>query len=135
MSSRARVDLSTRPANQQADNQGVMTEKASTPRRGHPREEVLVGSGTVAWRHVISFVLLAYGFAWAIWASQLGPAIMDALRNGRTPDSFTATTAVTLGMYAPALAAVVMRLFISKEGLRGALGPRPSLGMPMAVRA
>jgi len=90
------------------------------------RRAPLVGRGTVAWRHVICFVLLAYGFAWAIW-SQLGPTIMEALGDGRTPDKFTATITVTLAMYAPALAAVVMRLFISKEGLRGALGPLPSL--------
>ncbi|HEX5906587.1 MAG TPA: CPBP family intramembrane glutamic endopeptidase [Propionibacteriaceae bacterium] len=94
--------------------------------------EPLVGPRTVAWRHVICFVLLAYGFAWAIW-SQLAPTIMEALRDGRTPDDFTATIAVTLGMYAPALAAVVMRLFISKEGLRSALGPLPSLRMALGA--
>jgi uncharacterized protein len=132
MNKRARVDLSTRPATQQAHNERVMTEKATTQRSGHPREEVLVRSGTVAWRHVVCFVLLAYGFAWAIWAP-LGPTIKDALQHGRTPDTFTATVVTTLGMYAPALAAVIMRLFISKEGLRGALGPRPSVGM--ALRA
>jgi uncharacterized protein len=97
-------------------------------RQGEP----LVGRRTVAWRHVICFVLLAYGFAWAIW-SQLTPTIMEALRDGRTPDNFTATIAVTLGMYAPALAAVVMRLFISKEGLRSALGPLPSLRMALGA--
>jgi membrane protease YdiL (CAAX protease family) len=129
MNPQARVALSTRPANQEVHRQGVATEKASTQRSGRPWEEVVVGGGTVVWRHVICFVLLAYGFAWAIWAAQLGPTIMDALREGRTPDSFTATAAVTVGMYAPALAAVVMRLFISKEGLRRALGPLPSLRM------
>jgi uncharacterized protein len=92
----------------------------------------LVGRGTVAWRHVICFVLLAYGFAWGIW-SQLAPTIMEAVGDGRTPDNFTATIAVTLGMYAPALAAVVMRLFISKEGLRRALGPLPNLRMALGA--
>jgi membrane protease YdiL (CAAX protease family) len=133
MNTQPRVEVSTRPTNQLAHNQGVMTEKASTQRSGHPWEAVLVGGGTVAWRHVICFVLLAYAFAWAIWAALLGPTIMDALRNGRTPDSFTATAAVTLGMYAPALAAVVMRLFISKEGLRRALRPLPRLRMALGA--
>jgi CAAX protease family protein len=96
------------------------------------QQEPLVGRRTVAWRHVVCFVLLAYGFAWAIW-SQLAPTIMEALRDGRTPDNFTATIAVTLGMYAPALAAVVMQLFISKEGLRSALGPLPSLRMALGA--
>ena len=96
------------------------------------RRAPLVGRGTVAWRHVICFVLLAYGFAWAIW-SQLAPTIMEAVGDSRTPDNFTATIAVTLGMYAPALAAVVMRLFISKEGLRRALGPLPNLRMALGA--
>jgi uncharacterized protein len=96
------------------------------------QQEPLVGRRTVAWRHVICFVLLAYGFAWVIW-SQLTRTIMEALRDGRTPDNFTATIAVTLGMYAPALAAVVMQLFISKEGLRSALGPLPSLRMALGA--
>jgi uncharacterized protein len=40
---------------------------------------------------------------------------------------------VMLGMYAPALAAVVMRLVISKEGLRRALGPLPSSRLALAA--
>lgn len=113
-------------------DQRVITDKASTERNGHAGQKIHVESGTVAWRHVICFVLLAYGFAWAIWAP-LAPAIIDALRDGRTPDNFAASPAVTLGMYAPALAAVVMRLFISKEGLRRALGPLPSLRMALGA--
>jgi membrane protease YdiL (CAAX protease family) len=113
-------------------NQRVMTDNASTQRNGNPGNELLVGGGTVAWRHVTCFVLLAYGFAWAVWAP-LVPAIKDALRYGRTPDSFAATPAVTLGMYAPALAAVVMRLFISKEGLRRAFGPLPKLRIALGA--
>ena len=114
----------TRPRNQHSPDQGVTAEEAST----QPSRQVRGG----AWRRCRErlpgatssvFVPLAYGSAWAIWAALLGPTIMDALRDGRTPDNFTATPAVMLGMYAPALAAVVMRLFISKEGLRRALGP------------
>jgi uncharacterized protein len=98
-----------------------------------PREEIVLGSGSVAWRHVIGFVLLAYGLAWAVWVALLGPTIKEALREGRTPEHFTATAAVTLAMYAPALAAVLMRLFVSKEGLRRALGPLPSLKIGLAA--
>ena len=79
----------------------------TSSRRSAPRrEEMVLGSGSVAWRYVIGFVLLAYGLAWAIWAALLGPTIKVALQEGRTPEHFTATAAVTLGMYAPALAAV-----------------------------
>src|SRR5215212_10045478 len=98
-----------------------------------PQEEIVLGSGSVAWRHVIGFVLLAYGLAWAVWVALLGPTIKEALQEGRTPEHFTATAAVTLGMYAPALAAVLMRLFVSKEGLRRALGPLPSLKIGLAA--
>jgi uncharacterized protein len=123
----------TRPGNQDSNDQGVTAEKSSTRHSSQLREGFGVDGGKVAWRHVICFVLLAYGSAWAIWAALLGPTIMDALREGRTPDSFTATLAVTLGMYAPALAAVVMRLFISREGLRRALRPLPSLRMALGA--
>ncbi len=105
----------------------------SSGRSAPSREEIVPGSGSVAWRHVIGFVVLAYGLAWAIWAALLGPTIKVALQDGRTPEHFTATAAVTLGMYAPALAAVLMRLFISKEGLRRALGPLPSLKIGLAA--
>jgi membrane protease YdiL (CAAX protease family) len=105
----------------------------SSRRSAPPQEEIVPGSGSVAWRHVIGFVLLAYGLAWAIWAALLGPTIKVALQDGRTPEHFTATAAVTLGMYAPALAAVVMRVFISKEGLHRALGPLPSLKIGLAA--
>ncbi|HEU4907448.1 MAG TPA: CPBP family intramembrane glutamic endopeptidase [Propionibacteriaceae bacterium] len=105
----------------------------SSRRSAPPQEEIVPGSGSVSWRHVIGFVLLAYGLAWAIWAALLGPTIKVALQDGRTPEHFTATAAVTLGMYAPALAAVLMRLFISTEGLRRALGPLPSLKIGLAA--
>jgi uncharacterized protein len=105
----------------------------SSRRSAPPRKKIVPGSGSVAWRHVIGFVVLAYGLAWAIWAALLGPTIKVALQDGRTPEHFTATAAVTLGMYAPALAAVVMRLFVSKEGLRRALGPLPSLKTGLAA--
>ena len=104
----------------------------TSSRRSAPHGGDSPGSGSVAWRDVIGFVLLAYGLAWAIWAALLGPTIKVALQDGRTPEHFTATAAVTLGMYAPALAAVLMRLFISKEGLRRALGPLPSLKIGLA---
>jgi membrane protease YdiL (CAAX protease family) len=109
-----------------------MSAQLTVQRSGQPREGGFIGGGTVAWRHVICFVLLAYGLAWAIWAP-LAPAVKDALWDGRTPDNFAATPAVTLGMYAPALAAVLMRLFISKEGLRRALGPLPSLRIALGA--
>jgi uncharacterized protein len=122
-----------RPRHQHSIDQDVTTEKASTQPNRELRNGFGGDAGKVAWRHVICFVLLAYGIAWAIWVTQLGPAIKNALRDGRTPDNFAATPAVMLGMYAPALAAVVMRVVISKEGLRRSLGPLPSPRMTLAA--
>jgi uncharacterized protein len=94
--------------------QGLRREALPLPERG----------SHVAWRNVILFVVFAYGIAWAIWAP-LAPKIVDALKAGHAPTEFRASGGVVIGMYAPALAALIMRLFVSREGLRHSLGPRP----------
>jgi uncharacterized protein len=76
----------------------------------------------VAWRHVVGFVLLAYGIAWAFWGPVMGDA-WHAITTGSTPSSYLAPGFAVFGMFAPAIAAVIMRLWVSKEGLRGSLGP------------
>jgi hypothetical protein len=77
----------------------------------------------VAWRHVAGFVALAYGISWAVWASAM-PDAWHALMAGRTPKTYTVGTLGMVGMFGPALAALAMRLFVSKEGVRGSLGAR-----------
>jgi hypothetical protein len=77
---------------------------------------------SVAWRHVFAFVAIAYGLAWLVWAPVFGDA-WAAITSGKTPSSYTAPGFALLGMFAPAIAAVVMRLWVSKEGLSGSLGP------------
>jgi uncharacterized protein len=77
---------------------------------------------TVAWSHVAAYALLAYGIAWAAWAPAMDDA-WHALTTGNTPSSYAAPGSAVLGMLAPAIAAVIMRLFISREGLTGSLGP------------
>jgi hypothetical protein len=76
----------------------------------------------VPWGHVVGFALFAYAIAWAVWAS-LWPSISDALSSGRTASKIQLGGAAVLGMFAPAIAAVVMRTFVSKEGFRGSIGP------------
>jgi hypothetical protein len=76
----------------------------------------------VAWRHVILFTMLAYGIAWALWAAVV-PDLGGLLTAARTPEELKAPFVAMLGMIAPMLAAVVMRVFVSKEGLRGSLRP------------
>jgi CAAX protease family protein len=78
--------------------------------------------GAIAWRHVVGFVLLAYGIAWAVWSPAMGDAL-HAITTGKTPASYMAPSFAVVGMLAPALAALIMRLFVSKEGIRGSLGP------------
>jgi uncharacterized protein len=79
-------------------------------------------SRQVAWRHVAIFTLFAYGIAWALWSSLL-PSIGSAFSTGSTATDLRSGGMVTLGMFAPALAAIVMRLFVSREGFRGSVGP------------
>jgi uncharacterized protein len=76
----------------------------------------------VAWRDVAIFTLLSYSLAWAIWAA-VWPVAVHSLVVGRTPATFDASSFIVVGMFAPAVAAVVMRLVVSREGLRGSLGP------------
>jgi membrane protease YdiL (CAAX protease family) len=92
----------------------------------HPHSPLPERGSPIRWRDVILFVVLAYGIAWAIW-SPLAPKIADSLKAGHAPTEFQASAGVLIGMYAPALAALIMRLFISREGLRDSVGPRPRL--------
>jgi uncharacterized protein len=82
-------------------------------------------SKRVPWAQVVIFSLLSYAIAWAVW-SPLWPAMRESLRTGTTPTAFAAGGAVMLGMFAPAIAAIIMRLFVSREGFRGSIGIRRS---------
>jgi membrane protease YdiL (CAAX protease family) len=79
------------------------------------------GSG-VAWSHVALFTILAYVLAWALFLPLI-PNVFDLLTADRTPSQLDVSRVFVLGMFAPTVAAVVMRLFVSKEGLKGSLGP------------
>ena len=78
------------------------------------------------WRHVTVFVLLAYLTSW-LWWSWFLPASGQPIGNlsGRSEDEAQmAQLLLAVGDFGPLLAALVMRLFISKEGLAGSLGWR-----------
>jgi CAAX protease family protein len=79
----------------------------------------------VPWRHVAGFVALAYGISWTMWASAM-PDAWHALQAGRTPATYTVAGLGMLGMFGPALAALVMRRFFTHEPIRGSLGARRS---------
>jgi CAAX protease family protein len=79
----------------------------------------------VAWREIILFVVLAYGLAWAWSGFWLLPYLGDLLTRSTTPTDMVERLgpAATLGtMLTPMIAALVMRLFVTREGLKGSLG-------------
>jgi len=79
---------------------------------------------TVNWREVILFGLLAYSLAWVWWGFWLFPYLGTLLTQPTTSTDLPAQSAfaMVLGMFAPMIAALIMRLFVSREGLKGSLG-------------
>jgi uncharacterized protein len=82
----------------------------------------------VNWREIVLFGLLAYGLAWAWWGFWLFPYLGALLTQSTTSTDLVAkaggalTLAIPLGMFAPMIAALIMRLFVNKEGVKGSLG-------------
>jgi membrane protease YdiL (CAAX protease family) len=79
----------------------------------------------VAWREIILFVVLAYGLAWAWSGFWLLPYLGGLLTRSTTPTDMLERLGawVTLPtMLTPMISALVMRLLVSREGLKGSLG-------------
>ena len=79
----------------------------------------------VKWKDIILFVVLAYGLAWAWSGFFLLPYLGDLLTRSTTPTDMVERLgpAAILGtMLTPMIAALIMRIFVSKEGLKGSLG-------------
>jgi len=78
----------------------------------------------VKWREVIIFCVLAIGLTWLAWIPLVLPQLGQAFATGVTPNPAEAPSELSLflGMFGPLVAAVIMRLFVSKEGLKGSLG-------------
>lgn len=96
-----------------------------------PRTAVRTSVATpVNWRGVALFTALAYGLTWAWLGIKLAPHLGSLLRATTTPtnslDIFGHPLYHVVGMFGPMLAALFMRLVITKEGLRGSLGWRRS---------
>jgi CAAX protease family protein len=87
-----------------------------------PNAASTVDRAAVKWGHVVGFVSLAYALSWTLWIAVV-PHIARYLHATRTPTKFSAPGSVILGMFGPALAAVIMRRFGSKEGFKTSLGP------------
>ena len=90
-------------------------------------------SALVPWREVAGFTAVAYVIAWTIWAP-LWPAAVQSLVVSRTPPAYDGGPLAPVGMFAPALAALLMRVLVSREGVRGSLVPlRPWRWSVLAV--
>jgi hypothetical protein len=76
----------------------------------------------VAWGHVALFAFLSYAIAWALILPSI-PNVFDLIRADETPAEPDISIFTAFAMFAPFVAALVMRLFVSKEGLQGWLGP------------
>jgi hypothetical protein len=98
----------------------------TTPTNNETRTEVQAPvRASVKWKEVILFALLAYGLAWAWSGFFLLPYSGDLLTQSTTPTGLVdqlGSMAVLPTMLAPMIAALIMRLFVSKEGLKGSLG-------------
>ena len=82
-------------------------------------------SAHINWREVILFILLAYGLAWVWSGFFLFPYLGDLLTQSTTPTDMVERLgpAATLGtMLTPMIAALIMRIFVSKEEVKGSLG-------------
>jgi len=79
----------------------------------------------VKWKEVILYVVLAYGLAWAWSGFFLFPYLGDLLTRSTTPTDMVERLgpAATLGtMLTPMIAALIMLIFVSREGVKGSLG-------------
>ena len=85
---------------------------------------IMSSAGRVPWRQVVTFCALAYGLSWLWWAPIVWPGLDGLSLGGRLPDlTFNPALArLGLGMFGPMLAALVMRLAVSREGIKGTLG-------------
>src|ERR671911_162783 len=80
---------------------------------------------SVNWREVILFVVLSYGLAWAWSGFFLLPYLGDLLTRSTTPTDLIerlGAGVILPTMLTPMIAALIMRLFVSREGLKGSIG-------------
>ena len=98
----------------------------TTPTNNEIRTEVQAPvQARVNWKEVIIFVVLAYGLAWTWSGFFLFPYLGDLLAQSTTPTDMLGRLgpAATLPtMLTPMIAALIMRIFVSKDAVKGSLG-------------
>ena len=75
-------------------------------------------------REIIVFTALAYAFSWAWWGALIfsGAQTFSNLSQMNADEAQSAQMMIAIGDFGPLLAALIMRLFVSREGLRGSMG-------------
>ena len=75
-------------------------------------------------REIVIFTALAYAFSWAWWGALIfsGAQTFSNLSQMNADEAQSAQMMIAIGDFGPLLAALVMRLFISREGIRGSMG-------------
>jgi uncharacterized protein len=79
----------------------------------------------VNWGEVTLFVVVAFGLAWVWSGFWLLPYLSTLLTRSTTPTDMVerlGAVAVLPTMLTPMIAALIMRIFVSKEGVKGSLG-------------
>jgi len=80
----------------------------------------------VKWSEVFWFSVLAYAFSWLYWLTAIIPHYQQLLTDPKgihsTHPFFLPIVGEGIGMFGPMLAAIAMRLWVSKEGFKGSLG-------------
>src|SRR5215212_8479862 len=79
----------------------------------------------VNWGEVILFVVLAFGLAWVWSGVWLLPYLGELLTQSTTPTDILGPLGAVMTlttMLTPMVAALIMRIFVSKEGVKGSLG-------------
>ncbi len=102
---------------------GSTTSTARAAAASGSREEsaVMEAPSRVAWGHVALFAFLSYAIAWALTLPFI-PNVFDLISADKTPADLDISIVPVFAIFAPMLAALVMRMFVSKEELKGSLG-------------
>jgi membrane protease YdiL (CAAX protease family) len=76
------------------------------------------------WREVGLFIALAYVFSWLWWGALIfsGAQTFSNLSQMSADEAQSAQMMIAIGDFGPLLAALIMRMFVSREGLRGSMG-------------
>jgi CAAX protease family protein len=98
------------------------TARAAAASASREESSVPESPSRVAWGHVALFAFLSYAIAWALILPFI-PNVLDLIRAHETPAELDVSAVAVFAMFAPMIAALVMRIFVSKEGLKGSLGP------------